>query len=92
MPTAAAASNSPPSGAARLYGPASAQFGSDMERLLFVKTQPAQDLLWAMEERLRARRFAVVIGEWVSPDLIQMRRLQPAAPARVDSPVMFGQA
>jgi protein ImuA len=32
-----------------------------------------------MEEGLRARRFAVVIGEGASPDLIQTRRLQLAA-------------
>lgn len=61
------------------YGPALAHFGLDTERVLFVTTETATDLLWAMEEGLRARRFAVVIGEGVSPDLIQTRRLQLAA-------------
>jgi protein ImuA len=63
----------------QLYGPALTQFGIDMNRLLFVKTRSANDLLWAMEEGLRARRFAVVIGEGATPDLIQTRRLQLAA-------------
>ena len=65
--------------AGHLYGPALAQFGLDMDRVLFVTTETAKDLLWAMEEGLRARRFAAVIGEGVSPDLIQTRRLQLAA-------------
>ncbi len=65
--------------AGQLYGPALAQFGIDMRRLLFVKAKTAKDLLWAMEEGLRARRFAAVIGEGASPNLIQTRRLQLAA-------------
>lgn len=63
----------------QLYGPALAQFGIDMRRLLFVKAATSKDLLWAMEEGLRARRFAAVIGEGASPNLIQTRRLQLAA-------------
>lgn len=65
--------------AGQLYGPALAQFGIDMSRLLFVKAQTSHDLLWAMEEGLRARRFAAVIGEGAMPDLTQTRRLQLAA-------------
>jgi protein ImuA len=65
--------------AGQVYGPALAQFGMDMERVLFVTTQTTKDLLWAMEEGLRARRFASVIGDGVTPDLIQTRRLQLAA-------------
>lgn len=67
--------------AGQLYGPGLAQFGIDMRRLLFVKAETAKDLLWAMEEGLRARRFAVVIGEGATPDLGQTRRLQLAAEA-----------
>ena len=35
---------------------------SATERMIVVATDSAQDLLWAMEEGLRARRFAVVAG------------------------------
>ena len=65
--------------AGQLYGPALARFGLETERLLLVKTRADQDLLWAMEEGLRARRFAAVVGEGVVPDLTQTRRLQLAA-------------
>lgn len=65
--------------AGQIYGPALAQFGIDMARLWFADTAHSNDGLWAMEEGLRARRFAVVIGEGVVPDLTQTRRLQLAA-------------
>lgn len=63
------------------YGPALARFGVAPDRLLFVAARRAPDVLWAMEEGLRARRFAVVIGEAGAPDLTATRRLQLAAEA-----------
>jgi protein ImuA len=75
--------------AGRIYGPAVARFGLDTDRLLFVETDSPQDLLWAMEEGLRARRFAAVIGEGVTPDLIQTRRLQLAAETGVTTALLL---
>ena len=74
--------------AGQIYGPALARFGIDTDRLLFAKARSANDLLWAMEEGLRARRFAAVIGEGATPDLIQTRRLQLAAETGASTALM----
>lgn len=47
--------------------------------LLFVACNTPRDVLWAMEEGLRARVFAAVIGDGVTPDFTSARRLQLAA-------------
>jgi len=56
-------------------------FGLSPERLILVEANRPAELLWAMEEGLRARRRASVLGEGVTPDLTASRRLQLAAEA-----------
>lgn len=71
----------PESELGRPYGPALARFGLPPDRLLFVAARRPTDVLWAMEEALRSRRFAAVLGEAGAPDLTATRRLQLAAEA-----------
>lgn len=61
------------------YGPGLSRFGLAHERILFVETTQARDVLWAMEEGLREKRFAAVFGEGIAADLTASRRLQLAA-------------
>lgn len=63
------------------YAHGLARFGVAPERLVLVQAPNEAALLWAMEEALRARRFAVVLAEDVAPDLTATRRLQLAASA-----------
>lgn len=65
----------------RPYGPALARFGLSLDRVVFVAARRPTDVLWAMEEGLRSRRFAAVLGEAGAPDLTATRRLQLAAEA-----------
>jgi protein ImuA len=66
-----------------LYGPGLALFGVDPARLVLVETRDAQESLWAMEEALKCRSPAAVIGEiWGLAkiyDLAASRRLVLAA-------------
>ncbi len=66
-----------------LYGPGLALFGIDPARLVLVETRDAQESLWAMEEALKCRSPAAVIGEiWDLAkiyDLAASRRLVLAA-------------
>ena len=62
-----------------LYGPAFLQFGIDPEQLILVRTRRDADVLWAMEEGLRCKRIAAVVGELVDISLTASRRLQLAA-------------
>lgn len=69
-------------GAAPPYGPALAGFGLAPERLLLVRTTQAKTVPWAMEEGLKSRALAAVVGEVSTPlDLTAARRLQLAAAA-----------
>jgi protein ImuA len=61
------------------YGPGLGRFGLDHERILFIETTQARNVLWAMEEGLRAKGVAAVFGEGIAADLIASRRLQLAA-------------
>jgi len=63
----------------RIYGLGLARLGLMPERLILVEADKPADLLWAMEEGLRAGRYASVVGEGAAPDLTQSRRLQLAA-------------
>lgn len=63
------------------YGPGLVRLGLAVDRVLFATARRATDVLWAMEEALRARRFAAVLGEAGAPDLTATRRLQLAAEA-----------
>ncbi|WP_020176692.1 ImuA family protein [Methyloferula stellata] len=66
-----------------LYGPGLALLGLDPSRLVLVETRDAQESLWAMEEALKCRSSAAVIGEiWGLAkiyDLAASRRLLLAA-------------
>ncbi len=65
-----------------LYGPGLALYGLDPARLILVAARGAQQALWAMEEALKCRGPAVVIGElWSAKpyDLTASRRLLLAA-------------
>lgn len=67
--------------AGRLYGPGLVRFGIDADRLILAVVCRPADLLWMMEEGLRSKALAAVIGEGVTADLTASRRLQLAAEA-----------
>ena len=62
-----------------LYAPGLAAWGLDARRMVFIRGNASRDVLWAMEEGLRARAFAAVVGDGVAPDFTAARRLQLAA-------------
>lgn len=63
------------------YGPGLEAFNRAPEHLLTIAVARSRDLLWAMEEALRCRAMAAVIGEWRHGeiDMVAMRRLSLAA-------------
>jgi protein ImuA len=63
------------------YGPGLDAFGLAPERLVTVAVAHRRDLLWAMEEALRCRAVAAVIGEMRHGeiDMVSVRRLSLAA-------------
>lgn len=61
------------------YAPGLRTWGLDPDRIVFVDGRKPTETLWAMEEGLRARAFAAVIGDGVAPDFTAARRLQLAA-------------
>ncbi len=68
--------------AARLHGPGVAALGLDPGRITFVHAAAEVDLLWTLEEVLRAGAAPLVVGELPRPAaLTPMRRLQLAAEA-----------
>lgn len=82
----------PPFDMGRLYGPGIGAFGIDPARFLFVEPPSDTDCLWVMEEALRARAFAAVIGEVdgrsSALDLSTTRRLQLTA-EETQTPVLL---
>ncbi|MEQ8354250.1 MAG: hypothetical protein RH942_01825 [Kiloniellaceae bacterium] len=64
-----------------LYPPALAGQGLDPGRFLLVRARSDHEVLWAMEEGLRCRRLAAVVGEVEGLDRLAGRRLQLAAEA-----------
>jgi protein ImuA len=66
-----------------LYGPGLALYGLDPDRLVLIHTADAKDALWGLEEALKCRAPAVVVGEiWTlakTYDLTASRRLVLAA-------------
>lgn len=64
-----------------LYPPALAGQGLDPGRFLLVRAKSDAEVLWAMEEGLRCRRLAAVVGEVEGLDRTAGRRLQLAAEA-----------
>jgi protein ImuA len=73
----------PPFDMGRLYGPGLSAFGMGPERLVLAMPPSDTDCLWTMEEALRSRAFAAVIGEIdgrsFALNLAVTRRLQLAA-------------
>ncbi|MEW6436508.1 MAG: hypothetical protein AB1508_04980 [Pseudomonadota bacterium] len=75
-----------------LYGPGLALHGIDPAHLVLVRTANAKDALWAMEEALKCRTPAVVIGEIYSAklyDLTASRRLVLAAQKQGTTGLLF---
>ncbi|HEX4112438.1 MAG TPA: damage-inducible protein [Stellaceae bacterium] len=64
---------------ADLYGPGLAACGLAPERLILARARNAAELLWAMEEGLRSRGLAAVVGEIAELPGPASRRLQLAA-------------
>ncbi|MBV9863552.1 MAG: hypothetical protein JO267_15545 [Alphaproteobacteria bacterium] len=62
-----------------LYGPGLQGHGLDPARLVLVTAPRREDMLWAMEEGLRAPGIAAVIGELGQWPMVASRRLQLAA-------------
>ncbi len=62
-----------------LYPPALVGQGLDPGRFLLVRAKSDAEVLWAMEEGLRCRRLAAVVGEVEGLDRLAGRRLQLAA-------------
>src|SRR6202022_2857763 len=62
-----------------LYGPGLAAHGLDPERLVLVRAPRDDEILWAMEEGLRAPGIAAVVGEVGALPAVASRRLQLAA-------------
>jgi protein ImuA len=62
-----------------LYGPGLAAHGLDPGRLVLVRAPRDAEILWAMEEGLRAPGILAVIGEVGSLPAVASRRLQLAA-------------
>lgn len=62
-----------------LYGPGLAALGLDPARLILVRPARGDDVLWVLEEGLRSRAPAAVLGETGSGGPIALRRLQLAA-------------
>ncbi len=64
-----------------LYGPGLAALGLPPERLLLVRARGNDEILWVLEEALKCRALAAVVGEVRRLDLTASRRLQLAAEA-----------
>jgi protein ImuA len=62
-----------------LYGPGLAAHGLDPARLVLVRVPRDGEILWAMEEGLRAPGIAAVVGEVGTLAAVASRRLQLAA-------------
>src|SRR6516162_2232945 len=62
-----------------LYGPGLAGHGLDPARLVLVQAPRDSEILWAMEEGLRAPGIAAVVGEVGTLTAVASRRLQLAA-------------
>src|SRR5206468_2998741 len=62
-----------------LYGPGLAAQGLDPGRVVLVRASRGAEILWAMEEGLRAPGIVAVVGEVGSLPMVASRRLQLAA-------------
>jgi protein ImuA len=64
-----------------LYPPGFFHLGLDPVHVLVIRAKHDTDVLWVMEEALRCRALAAVVGEIRTADLTASRRLQLAAEA-----------
>jgi len=72
------------------YAPAWQAAGVDLSRLLWVHTRSPIDLLWALEQALRAGTCGAVLGWPTSvPRFEQLRRLQLAAESGLSWGILF---
>ncbi len=62
-----------------LFPPSLKVFGVEPDQLIFIDLKRERDVLWAMEEALKCRGLAAVIGELEEINFTQTRRLQLAA-------------
>jgi len=62
-----------------LYGPGLAAYGLSADRLIVVRARRPVEILWTLEEALRCRGLAAVLGEVPDLSLAASRRLQLAA-------------
>jgi protein ImuA len=62
-----------------IYGPGLAAHGLDPGRVVLVRASRDAEILWAMEEGLRAPGIVAVVGEIGSFPMVASRRLQLAA-------------
>lgn len=62
-----------------LYAPGLLPYGLQPENIIFAQARNDGDALWAMEESLRCKALAAVVGEAGDAGLIATRRLQLAA-------------
>ncbi|HEX2116815.1 MAG TPA: hypothetical protein VHM01_20610 [Alphaproteobacteria bacterium] len=62
-----------------LYGPGLVRFGLKAERLIVVRAHRPAEILWVIEEALRCRGLAAVLGEVSALSPTASRRLQLAA-------------
>jgi protein ImuA len=72
------------------YGHGLCRLGLDVSRLILVETRSDKDALWALEEALRSKAVAIVVGAVESDlDLTRSRRLSLAAAASGTSLVLL---
>ncbi len=64
-----------------IFPPALNYFGIKPERVIFIDLQQEKDVLWAMEEALKCRGLAAVVGEIKELGFTASRRLQLAVEA-----------
>ncbi len=64
--------------ARKLFPPALKAFGVEPDRIIFVDLQKERDVLWAIEEAMKCKGLAAVIGEVKQINFAQSRRLQLA--------------
>lgn len=62
-----------------LFPPSLKIFGVEPDQLIFIDLKRERDILWAMEEALKCKGLAAVVGELGGINFTQTRRLQLAA-------------
>lgn len=71
------------------FAPALAQHGVQLERLLIIRAQKPEDILWAFEQALRCKSFAAAVAWPLTIKGREVRRLQLAAEAGRSTGFMY---